>query len=147
MAEGRIILVFECGGDRDKTKRLLMGRVAARMRDITILISDNPRSEEPAKIIKEIELGIKEVNPFCRYLINENRFEAIKEALSLARNGDIVLIAGKGHEDYKIVKDKRYPFSDKSAVRKILGAKDDEIQRGFEVFVWIRKIWDKIRFV
>lgn len=128
----RVIVVFGCGGERDKTKRPLMGEVAASYSDIIILTSDNPRSEEPIKIIKEIERGI---NPALScytvalrskkgqgrdYLIIENRFEAIKEALSLARDGDLILIAGKGHEDYQIVKDKRIPFSDRKIVQKIL---------------------------
>ncbi len=142
LTKERVIVVFGCGGDRDKTKRPLMGEVAAAHSDIIILTSDNPRSEEPIRIIKEIEAGI---NPALScyaetlrskkgrgydYLIIEDRFEAIKEALSLARDGDLVLIAGKGHEDYQIIsaqgssafggKDKRIRFNDKDVVKKLL---------------------------
>jgi len=120
LSRSKVLVVFGCGGNRDKTKRSLMGEVAANYGDIIILTSDNPRNEDPIKIIKEIEAGIKKVKPSCNYLIIENRREAIEEALNLAQNGDLVLVAGKGHEDYQIIKDRRVPFSDKEVVGKIL---------------------------
>ena len=133
LTQRRVILVFGCGGERDRGKRPLMGEVAATNSDIIILTSDNPRGEEPMKIIKEIEAGINPALSYCEvsrpirkgrgcdYLIIENRFEAIKKALSLAGEGDLVLIAGKGHEDYQIIEDKRLPFDDKNVVWEILG--------------------------
>lgn len=120
LAGGQVIVVFGCGGERDKTKRPLMGEVAATYSDIIILTSDNPRSEDPLEIIKEIGAGIKKFKSSREYLIIENRLEAISKALSLTRNGDLVLIAGKGHEDYQIVKDKRISFNDKDVVKKLL---------------------------
>ncbi|MCD5390872.1 UDP-N-acetylmuramoyl-L-alanyl-D-glutamate--2,6-diaminopimelate ligase [candidate division NPL-UPA2 bacterium] len=120
LARARTIVVFGCGGERDKTKRPLMGEVAASYSDITILTSDNPRGEEPLQIIKEIEVGIKSS---CDYLIIEDRFEAIRKALSLAREGDLVLLAGKGHEDEQIIKNKRLPFNDREVVKGLLMAK------------------------
>ena len=119
----KVIVVFGCGGERDRTKRPLMGEVAARMSDITILTSDNPRGEDPLEITKEIEAGVKKVRPSSDYLIIEDRFEAIKKALSLARDGDLVLIAGKGHENEQIVKDKKMPFNDKDVVKRLLKEK------------------------
>lgn len=117
----RVLTLFGCGGDRDKTKRPLMGEVAAAYSDIIVLTSDNPRSEDPLKIIKEIETGIKRSDfPKDKYLIIENRLEAIDKALTMAGEGDLVIIAGKGHEDYQIIKDKRIFFSDREAVKKLL---------------------------
>lgn len=114
----RVITVFGCGGDRDKTKRPLMGEIAAAHSDIVILTSDNPRGEDPMEIIEEVKLGIERSS--SEYLIVEDRFEAIRTALTTAREGDMVLIAGKGHEDYQIIKDKRYHFDDREVVRKLL---------------------------
>ncbi len=113
---GRIITVFGCGGDRDKAKRPKMGHVVSVFSDLVIVTSDNPRSEDPALIADEVARGLdqKKVN------IILDRFEAIKEALMTARAGDIVLIAGKGHEAYQIVKDKIFLFNDKLVVESIL---------------------------
>ncbi len=116
----KVLVVFGCGGERDRTKRPLMGEVAAAHSDIIILTSDNPRSEDPLWIAKEIEAGVKRIKPNDPSLIREDRQEAIKEALRLARKGDLVLIAGKGHEDYQIIQDKSYPFNDKEVVKKLL---------------------------
>lgn len=120
LTRGKVIVVFGCGGDRDQVKRPLMGEVAARYSDIIILTSDNPRSEAPSQIIKEIEVGVKRVKPCCYYLIQEDRLKAIKEALKLTEGGDLVLIAGKGHENYQIIKNKSYPFNDKEVVKRLL---------------------------
>ncbi len=110
--QSRIITVFGCGGDRDHGKRPRMGAVATRLSDFVILTSDNPRSEEPSEIIREIESGVVKSN----YIKERDREEAIRKAVGLAREKDIILIAGKGHEDYQEIKGVRYPFND----RKIL---------------------------
>ncbi|GAF68995.1 unnamed protein product, partial [marine sediment metagenome] len=107
----RLILVFGCGGDRDRLKRSLMGRVAARFSDFTIITSDNPRTENPIKIIEEIEKGFDEVEgKIGDYIKIEDREEAISRALNLACAGDFVLIAGKGHEPYQIIGNERKSF-------------------------------------
>jgi len=120
----RIILVFGCGGDRDRSKRPLMGKIGVKMADIVILTSDNPRSEEPREIIKDIESGI----PFHlrkKYAVVVDRRKAIEEAISLAGENDCVVIAGKGHETFQIFKDITIPFNDKEvardAVRELYG--------------------------
>lgn len=115
---GRIITVFGCGGNRDKTKRPLMGRAACRFSDKVVVTSDNPRFEDPAEIIKEIESGIR--GKFSNYDIIEDRRDAIDRALKLAAKGDVVVIAGKGHEKYQIVKDKIMPFDDCKVARELL---------------------------
>lgn len=116
LCQKKIIVVFGCGGERDKTKRPKMGEVAAQLSDYAIITSDNPRSEEPQAIIKDIEKGIASKN----YCIIPERREAIRKSLALAREGDIVLIAGKGHEDYQILKDRRIHFDDREVVRECL---------------------------
>ncbi len=118
LTKKRIITVFGCGGDRDKFKRPRMGKVASRLSDYVVITSDNPRSEEPSLIAREIERGIE--NGFRSYEVILDRFEAIKSAIAKAQAGDIILIAGKGHEKYQIIKDKRRPFSDREAVLEIL---------------------------
>jgi len=115
----RIILVFGCGGDRDRTKRPLMGTIAVKMADIVFITSDNPRSEDPWGIIKDIEKGI----PFYlrnKYVAIVDRREAIKEAISIAREGDCVVIAGKGHETFQILKNTVVPFDDREEARKAI---------------------------
>jgi UDP-N-acetylmuramoyl-L-alanyl-D-glutamate--2,6-diaminopimelate ligase len=112
----RIIVVFGCGGERDKTKRPKMGAVVSEMADYAIITNDNPRSEDPEKIIEDIKAGINK-NNFC---VLPERLEAIKKSLSLASTGDIVLVAGKGHEDYQVLKDKILHFDDREAVRQCL---------------------------
>jgi len=113
-AKNRIICVFGCGGDRDRTKRPIMGRISGELADFTVITSDNPRSENPIEILKEIEIGIKETKK--EYIIIEDRAEAIYQALKVAKAGDIVIIAGKGHETYQILKDETIHFDDREQV-------------------------------
>jgi UDP-N-acetylmuramoyl-L-alanyl-D-glutamate--2,6-diaminopimelate ligase len=115
-SRGRIITVFGCGGNRDKTKRPLMGDVAVKHSDIAIITSDNPRDEDPTEIINEIKAGVKSDN----YSIIENREQAIKRALELSNKNDVVLIAGKGHETYQEIKGTKYHFSDKEVIEKYM---------------------------
>lgn len=119
VAKSRIITVFGCGGDRDRTKRPLMGRVACEYSDRVIITSDNPRFEEPKSIIDEIESGIKD--KFSNYDIVIDRKDAIAKALSMASKGDIVIIAGKGHESCQIIKERVIPFDDREIALEILG--------------------------
>ncbi len=111
LTDGQIITVFGCGGDRDKTKRPPMGEVAGTHSDLVIVTSDNPRTENPLKILSEIEVGLKETN--CPYLIISDRREAIHRAIQKAKPNDVVLIAGKGHETYQIVGSEKYHFDDR----------------------------------
>lgn len=115
----RIILVFGAGGDRDRTKRERMGRVAGDLADWSIITSDNPRSEDPLAIIAEIENGIKKTGE-NKYEICPDRREAIKRALSLGREGDYILVAGKGHEDYQIIGHTIIPFNDAEVIKELL---------------------------
>ena len=124
LAREKIILVFGAGGDRDKTKRPRMGAIAGKLADLTILTSDNPRTESPSAIISDIEQGIRTTGP-KKYLILPDRKEAIKKAFSLARKDDMILVAGKGHENYQILGNKIIPFSDKDVIHEILAAKGD----------------------
>ena len=112
----RLIVVFGCGGERDKTKRPKMGNVVSQLADYAIITNDNPRSEDPEDIIKDIKSGMMKDN-FC---VIPERLEAIRKSLSLAKRGDIVLVAGKGHEEYQILKDKTLHFDDREAVRQCL---------------------------
>jgi UDP-N-acetylmuramoyl-L-alanyl-D-glutamate--2,6-diaminopimelate ligase len=112
----RIITVFGCGGDRDRGKRPRMGAVATRLSDFVIITSDNPRSEELADIIKEIEGGAVRKN----YLVEPDRRRAIMKAVDMADDGDIVLIAGKGHEDYQEIKGVRYRFNDREILEEVI---------------------------
>jgi len=112
----KIIVVFGCGGERDKTKRPKMGRAASELADYVIITSDNPRSEDPQKIIEDIRKGIRKNN----YCIISDRKDAIGRSLSMAGAGDIVLIAGKGHENCQILKDKTIHFNDREAIKECL---------------------------
>ncbi len=126
LANGRLITVFGCGGDRDRTKRPLMGAVAGRLSDLIVVTSDNPRSEDPARIIEEIQRGITadtRRDAAQRLLTVPDRHEAIDTAIELARPGDLVLIAGKGHEKYQVIGSKVLPFDDVSVARDALGRK------------------------
>src|SRR5271156_2967950 len=107
---GKVITLFGCGGDRDRTKRPRMGRAAGEGSDLVVLTSDNPRSEEPMAIIDEALVGVRETGADC--IVEEDRSGAIEIAIRAARAGDIVLIAGKGHEKVQILKDKTVPFDD-----------------------------------
>jgi UDP-N-acetylmuramyl-tripeptide synthetase len=120
---GRIITVFGCGGDRDKGKRPKMGRVASSLSDVCIITSDNPRSEDPQEIIKQIVAGISSAN----FEIEADRATAIHKAMLMAEREDIVLIAGKGHETTQIVKDKTFSFSDKAVVLEVLGEMENNV--------------------
>jgi len=117
-ARGRVIVLFGCGGDRDRTKRPLMGAAAARYADYCIVTSDNPRTEEPGKIIEEIIPGMKGFK--TPYVVVENRREAIRRALERAKAGDIVLLAGKGHEDYQIIGTEKHHFDEREVVAEAL---------------------------
>jgi len=114
----KLILIFGCGGTRDKSKREPMGKIAGRFSDFTIITSDNPRFEKPEAIINQIEKGIKKTKG--KYLKIIDRKKAIEKALKLAQKGDLVIIAGKGHETYQIFKDKTFPFSDKKIVKNLI---------------------------
>jgi UDP-N-acetylmuramoyl-L-alanyl-D-glutamate--2,6-diaminopimelate ligase len=113
---GRLIVVFGCGGDRDRSKRPAMGEAAARESDYAILTSDNPRSEDPMAIIQEIEEGMKG----ARHAVFVDRREAIRAALAMAKEGDSVVIAGKGHEPYQTIGQTSYPFDDRAVTRELL---------------------------
>ena len=129
----KVITVFGCGGDRDRGKRPLMGKAATTFSDLAILTSDNPRTENPLEIIREIEMGIhtgsirrylpddldKDVSE-KGYVVIPDRRTAIEKAISLAGNSDIVLIAGKGHEDYQIIGNQRLPFDDREVAREVI---------------------------
>ncbi len=121
---GRLIAVFGCGGDRDRKKRPLMGRAVAGLADIVIVTSDNPRSESPEAIIEEILPGVREQAPKFSgevgYEVIVDRREAITRAVSLARRGDVIVVAGKGHEDYQIIGDRRIHFDDREVLSELL---------------------------
>lgn len=117
---GNIITVFGCGGNRDSAKRPLMGNVACRLSDSVVITSDNPRFEDPSAIISQIESGIR--GKFSNYDVVEDRRDAINKALSMASKGDVVMIAGKGHEKSQIVGDKALPFDDCEVVRELLAS-------------------------
>lgn len=113
-SKGKIITVFGCGGNRDKTKRPLMGKIASDLSDRVIITSDNPRYENPNTIIDEIAAGAENSN----FEIEVNRKDAIKKAIKISEKDDVILIAGKGHEDYQIIEGKKLPFSDREIVLK-----------------------------
>ena len=117
--ESNVITVVGCGGDRDKTKRPKMGYIATQLSDQSIFTSDNPRSEDPEVIIEEMENGVSKENE-DKYLSITNRKQAIKTACKLAKKGDILLIAGKGHETYQIIKGKKTDFDDYKIVQELL---------------------------
>ena len=118
---GRVITVFGCGGDRDRSKRQPMGEIAGRHSDFVVLTSDNPRTEDPLRIIEQIQIGLDRTN--TPYLTIPDRREAIYRAISEAKTGDVVLIAGKGHENYQIVGDEKFHFDDREVAREALGWK------------------------
>lgn len=110
----RLITVFGCGGDRDKTKRALMGKISGELSDITFITSDNPRTENPKQILSDIEEGIKETDGV--YEVIEDRKLAIEKSLKVAMTGDIVIVAGKGHETYQILKEETIHFDDREII-------------------------------
>lgn len=127
LTPGRVILVFGCGGDRDRAKRPIMGRIGIELSDVLIITSDNPRTESPASILDDVERGVKEAigaggKGYSRI---EDRRAAIKEAIGIARPGDTVLIAGKGHEDYQIVGTVKHPFDDRKVAAEAIREKSN----------------------
>ena len=125
----RLITVVGCGGDRDSTKRPVMGCLASELSELAVITSDNPRTEDPKKIIDEVVSGIRSKN----YKVEPDRRKAIRLAIEDSQPGDIVLIAGKGHEDYQIIADPSAPtgtrkihFDDREVAREVLGLRDGE---------------------
>ncbi|WP_168120685.1 UDP-N-acetylmuramoyl-L-alanyl-D-glutamate--2,6-diaminopimelate ligase [Paenibacillus sp. HB172176] len=120
-AEERLICVFGCGGDRDRTKRPLMGKIAASYADYVIVTSDNPRTENPVRIIADVEGGLKEAAvPGHCYSVVPDRKAAIEKAVEMASQGDVVLIAGKGHETYQLIGGRSYPFDDRIVAKEAI---------------------------
>lgn len=124
LGRGRLICVFGCGGDRDKAKRPLMGKAAGEFSDYVIVTSDNPRSEDPERIAADIESGLYETG--CNYEMIPNRREAIGKAVSMYRKGDVLLIAGKGHENYQVIGASKNYFSDRETVKQFIDERSEE---------------------
>jgi UDP-N-acetylmuramoyl-L-alanyl-D-glutamate--2,6-diaminopimelate ligase len=122
LSTGQIIVVFGAGGDRDRGKRARMGRVTAQHADLAIITSDNPRTEAPMAIIRAIEAGFREIGGASQYRVIEDRARAIHEAIGRARPGDVVVIAGKGHETYQLIGDQRLSFDDRQIAAQVLQA-------------------------
>ncbi len=118
LSSNRLIVVFGCGGDRDRTKRPLMGEVAGSLSDLAVLTSDNPRSEDPLRIMSDAQVGLEKSRK--PYFSAVDREVAIRKALENAREGDVVVLAGKGHETYQVLKDRTIPFDERVVARKIL---------------------------
>ena len=116
--QGDVICVFGCGGDRDSGKRPIMGEISGTKADYTIITSDNPRTENPEKIIEQIEAGIKKTKG--KYECIVDRKQAIKKAIKMAHKRDMVLICGKGHELTQEIDGKNYPFDEREIVKQIL---------------------------
>ncbi|MEW6275382.1 MAG: UDP-N-acetylmuramoyl-L-alanyl-D-glutamate--2,6-diaminopimelate ligase [Bacillota bacterium] len=116
----RLITVFGCGGDRDRGKRPRMGEIAARLSDLVVVTSDNPRTEDPSRIIADIEEGVRRARRPGDYVVLPDRRRAIAYAVNAAARGDIVIIAGKGHEDYQIIGTEKFPFDDREEAAKAL---------------------------
>ena len=127
LTPGRVVLGFGCGGDRDRAKRPIMGRIGMELSDVLIITSDNPRTESPEKILDDVERGVKEAaGPDEKaYSRIEDRRTAIKEAVGIARPGDTVLIAGKGHEDYQVVGTVKRPFDDRKVAAEAIREKSN----------------------
>ena len=114
----RVIALFGCGGDRDRTKRPIMGQVAAELSDYVVLTSDNPRSEDPLDIMNDVLVGLRRKD--TPWLAEPDRTTAIRRAIGEARPGDIIILAGKGHETYQVLKDRTIPFDDREVARDVL---------------------------
>jgi UDP-N-acetylmuramoyl-L-alanyl-D-glutamate--2,6-diaminopimelate ligase len=119
-ANGRVITLFGCGGDRDRSKRPLMGQAALQGSDLVVLTSDNPRSEDPLKIIEDVLPGLRGNHDGARYTVEPDRRQAIALAAAEARPGDVLLISGKGHEKYQITREGTFPFDDVQVARETL---------------------------
>lgn len=115
---GKVISVFGCGGDRDSGKRPIMGEISGRIADFTFITSDNPRTEEPQKIVEQIEEGMKKTKG--KYKVVVDRTEAIKEAIQMATKRDIIILAGKGHEPYQEINGEKYPYDERIIVNEIM---------------------------
>lgn len=124
LSEGRIITVFGCGGDRDRSKRAPMGKIAGEYSDLVILTSDNPRTEDPLKIIHEIEAGLRETK--TEYVVMPDRRDAIYKAIASAGPGDVVLIAGKGHENYQIIGEDKFDFDDREVAQSAIANRNED---------------------
>jgi UDP-N-acetylmuramoyl-L-alanyl-D-glutamate--2,6-diaminopimelate ligase len=118
LTQQRLLVVFGCGGDRDRTKRPLMGEAAGSLADFVILTSDNPRSEDPLLIMNDALVGLQKTK--TPYVAQADREAAIRKALETATAGDVVVIAGKGHESYQVLKDRTIPFDDREVARRVL---------------------------
>ena len=121
---GKVISVFGCGGDRDSSKRPIMGEISGRIADYTFITSDNPRTEEPKKIVEQIEEGIKKTKG--KYSVVVDRTEAIKQAIKMATKRDIIVLAGKGHEPYQEICGKKHPFDERIIVRELIEELENE---------------------
>lgn len=121
---GRVISVFGCGGDRDSGKRSIMGEISGRIADYTIITSDNPRTENPETIVKQIEEGMKKTNG--KYEVVVDRTEAIKTAIQMANKRDIIVLAGKGHEPYQEINGVKHPFDERVIVNDIINKLDEK---------------------
>ena len=115
---GKVISVFGCGGDRDPGKRPIMGEISGRIADFTFITSDNPRTEDPEKIVRQIEEGIKKTQG--KYIVITDRVSAIKEAIKMATKRDIIVLAGKGHEPYQEINGTKYPFDERIIVKELI---------------------------
>ncbi|MCS7236305.1 MAG: UDP-N-acetylmuramoyl-L-alanyl-D-glutamate--2,6-diaminopimelate ligase [Armatimonadota bacterium] len=120
ITRGRVIVVFGCGGERDRAKRPQMGQVAARLADHVVVTSDNPRGEDPLAIVEEVVQGVRRAGGLSTYEVEPDRREAIRKAVRAARAGDAVLICGKGHETTQVFKDRAVPFDDREEARRAL---------------------------
>ena len=116
---GRVISVFGCGGDRDHSKRPVMGQISGNIADFTIITSDNPRTENPETIVKEIEEGI--IKTKGKYVSIVDRTDAIKHAIEIANKNDIIVLAGKGHETYQEINGEKYPYDERKIIKKLIG--------------------------
>ncbi|MBO4368230.1 MAG: UDP-N-acetylmuramoyl-L-alanyl-D-glutamate--2,6-diaminopimelate ligase [Clostridia bacterium] len=123
MCQGRVVALFGCGGDRDREKRPIMGEISGNMADYTIITSDNPRTEDPYEILKAIEEGMQRTDG--DYTVIENRREAIRYGLSMCRENDVLILAGKGHETYQEINGVKHPFDEKTVVKELLSEMRD----------------------
>ena len=121
LTAGRVIIVFGSGGDRDRTKRPVMGEIAGRLADLVIVTTDNPRSEDPLNIINDIVVGVQKAGG--NYVIEVDRERAFERAFTEARPGDIVLLAGKGHQDTQVYRDRTERWNDAEVARRLLAAR------------------------